>query len=62
MRWFVIAGWAIYPIGTALQQFLTLGGQDAALAISVAAMIFVIADVVNKVGFGIIAVRAARQN
>ncbi len=60
MKWFVIAGWAIYPIGTATQEFIELGGGDAALAISIAAIIYVIADVLNKVGFGIIAVRAAK--
>lgn len=62
MKWFVIAGWAIYPIGTATQEFIELGGGDAALAISIAAIIYVIADVLNKVGFGIIAVRAAKQS
>lgn len=62
MKWFVIAGWAIYPIGTATQEFIEVGGGDAALAISIAAIIYVIADVLNKVGFGIVAVRAAKQS
>ena len=39
-----------------------LGAGDAALAIGIAAIIYVIADVLNKVGFGIIAVRAAKQS
>lgn len=60
MKWFVIAGWAIYPIGTSTQEFIELGGGDPTLAISIAAVIYVIADVLNKVGFGIIAVRAAK--
>lgn len=60
MKWFVIAGWAIYPIGTATQEFIELGGGDASLAIGVAAIIYVIADVLNKVGFGLVAVRAAK--
>jgi len=60
MKWFVIAGWAIYPIGTATQEFIELGGGDAATAISIAAVIYVIADVLNKVGFGIVAVNAAK--
>lgn len=60
MKWFVIAGWAIYPIGTATQEFIELGGGDAATAISIAAVIYVIADVLNKVGFGLVAVRAAK--
>lgn len=62
MRLFVIIGWAIYPIGTALQEFLELGGADIAVAASVAACIYVVADVVNKVGFGIIAVNAAKKS
>jgi bacteriorhodopsin len=60
MRWFVILGWAIYPIGTAIEQFMKLGGQDVTQAVAIAAVIYVIADVLNKVGFGIIAVRAAK--
>jgi sensory rhodopsin len=62
MRLFVIIGWAIYPIGTALQEFLEIGGADIAIAASVAACIYVVADVVNKVGFGIIAVNAAKKS
>ncbi|WP_179872103.1 bacteriorhodopsin [Microcella indica] len=61
MKWFVIVGWSIYPIGTATQEFIEVSGGDAALAIGVAAIIYVIADVLNKVGFGIVAVRAAKQ-
>jgi len=60
MKWFVIAGWAIYPIGTATQEFIELGGGDASLAIGIAAIIYVIADVLNKVGFGLVAIRAAK--
>jgi bacteriorhodopsin len=61
MRWFVIAGWAIYPIGTAVQQFMGIGGADITQAAAIAAVIYVIADVLNKVGFGIIAVNAAKK-
>ncbi len=60
MKWFVVAGWAIYPIGTATQEFLELGGADTAAVVGIAAVIYVIADVLNKVGYGIIAVRAVR--
>jgi sensory rhodopsin len=62
MRLFVIIGWSIYPLGTAAQEFLELGGSDLAVAAGVAAIIYVIADVLNKVGFGIVAVRAAKQS
>lgn len=62
MRLFVVIGWAIYPIATAIEQFLQIGGADVALAVSIAACIYVVADVVNKVGFGIVAVQAAKQS
>ena len=62
MKVFVIVGWAIYPLGTATQEFIEVGGGDAAVAISIAAIIYVIADVLNKVGFGLVAVRAAKQS
>jgi sensory rhodopsin len=61
MRNFVLLGWAIYPIGVAVEEFLTLGGADITAAVTIAAIIFVIADVLNKVGFGMVAVRAAKQ-
>ncbi|TQK17870.1 bacteriorhodopsin [Microbacterium sp. SLBN-154] len=62
MRLFVVIGWSIYPLGTAIQEFIELGGGDAAVAISIAAVIYVIADVLNKVGFGLVAVRAAKKS
>jgi hypothetical protein len=64
MKKFVIIGWAIYPIGTALQEFLEISGSDAQaieLAVCVAAIIYVFADVINKVGFGIVALRAVKK-
>ena len=61
MRRFVLIGWAIYPIGVAVEEFLTLGGADITAAVSIAAIIFVIADVLNKVGFGMVAVSAAKK-
>jgi sensory rhodopsin len=61
MRWFVIIGWAIYPIATSIQEFMEIGGADLAQAAAIAAVIYVVADVLNKVGFGIIAVNAAKK-
>ncbi|NDD26457.1 MAG: hypothetical protein EB103_06315, partial [Actinobacteria bacterium] len=65
MKRFVIFGWSIYPIGTAVQEFLQLNQSDAAsleLGICLAAIIYVVADVVNKVGFGIVAMQALKKN
>jgi bacteriorhodopsin len=64
MKKFVVFGWVIYPIGTAIQEFLEISGSDAAtieVAVCVAAIIYVVADVVNKVGFGIVALRAVKK-
>jgi bacteriorhodopsin len=64
MKKFVIFGWMIYPIGTATQEFLELSGSDAQtiqLGVCVAAIIYVFADVINKVGFGVVALRAVRK-
>ena len=62
MRRFVMIGWAIYPIGTSIEQFMQLlEVGDVASAVAIAAIVYVIADVLNKVGFGMVAVRAAKK-
>jgi bacteriorhodopsin len=64
MKKFVVFGWVIYPIGTATQEFLELSGSDAQniqLAVCLAAIIYVFADVINKVGFGVVALRAFKK-
>lgn len=64
MKKFVVFGWMIYPIGTAVQEFLEISGSDAKtieVAVCVAAIIYVVADVINKVGFGIVALRAVKK-
>jgi hypothetical protein len=65
MKWFVIIGWSIYPLGTAIQQFMSVGkvdGDSIATAGLIAAIIYIIADLTNKVIFGIVAVRAAKNS
>lgn len=61
MRRFVMFGWAIYPIGTAIEEFMKLSGADVSGAVAIAAIVYVIADVLNKVGFGMVAVNAAKK-
>jgi bacteriorhodopsin len=64
MKKFLVFGWVIYPIGTAVQEFLELSGSDAQtieLAVCLAAIIYVIADIVNKVGFGVVAIKAFKN-
>ena len=65
MKWFVIIGWSIYPLGTAIQQFMSLGAADEKTlmtAVNISAIIYIIADLTNKVIFGIVAVRAAKNS
>ena len=65
MKWFVIIGWSIYPLGTAIQEFMTVGAADEKTIMSaglIAAIIYIIADLTNKVVFGIVAVRAAKNS
>jgi len=61
MRRFVFFGWMIYPIGTSIEEFMKIGGADVTMAVSLAAIVYVIADVLNKVGFGMVAVSAAKK-
>jgi bacteriorhodopsin len=64
MKKFLVFGWVIYPIGTAVQEFLELSGSDTQtieLAVCLAAIIYVMADIANKVGFGVVALRAVKK-
>jgi sensory rhodopsin len=56
MRMFIVVGWSIYPIGYIVA--LAFAGQDAKIARE---LIYNIADLVNKVGFGLAALFAVRQ-
>ncbi|MEL7059956.1 MAG: bacteriorhodopsin [Acidobacteriota bacterium] len=56
LRLFIVIGWAIYPIG----YFVSMLGVGAEGQL-VRELIYNIADVVNKVGFGLVAFFAVRQ-
>lgn len=51
MRWIVTIGWAIYPIG---YYFGYLTGQDPKESASALNVIYNLADVLNKIAFGLI--------
>lgn len=51
MRWIVTLGWAIYPLGYVLGYLV---GNDPASSSSLLNLIYNLADVVNKIGFGLI--------
>jgi len=52
MKLYILIGWAIYPIGF----LLVLAGNESLREIA-----YNIADVINKVGFGVVSVVAARK-
>lgn len=57
LRWFVLVGWAIYPIG----YMMIPGGLLASLNINID-LIYNIGDAINKIGFGLVVYSAAIAN
>ncbi|MEM6794739.1 MAG: bacteriorhodopsin [Acidobacteriota bacterium] len=56
LKLFIVIGWAVYPLGYLVSMFgLGFEGQLAR------ELIYNVADVINKVGFGLVALFAARQ-
>ena len=51
MRWIVTIGWAIYPLGYFMGYFGGLGVEESANALNI---IYNLADVLNKIAFGVI--------
>jgi bacteriorhodopsin len=56
MRWIVVLGWAIYPIGYFL-GYLT--GANPAKSMELLNVVYNLADVVNKIAFGVVIWTAA---
>lgn len=57
IKWFVFAGWAIYPIGYMLLDGNLLAGLSGTLPID---LVYNIGDAVNKIGFGLVTYSAAK--
>ena len=53
MRLFIAVGWIIYPVGF----LLALAGEDGG---SIREIAYNVADVINKVGFGLVAYYAVK--
>ena len=51
MRWIVSIGWAIYPIGYFMGYFTGAGPEASAASLNI---IYNLADVINKIAFGVI--------
>ena len=51
MRWIVTIGWAIYPVGYFFGYLTGAGPESSANALNI---IYNLADVLNKIAFGLI--------
>ena len=66
LAWFVLVGWAIYPLGYILGTPGGLFGiklvQDAAAATHAMDIVYNIADAINKIGFGLVIYALSRTS
>jgi bacteriorhodopsin len=58
LRWFIVVGWIIYPIG---YLFNPTAGVSDAVSAEIMAVLYNIADIINKIGFGIVAWMGAKK-
>ena len=58
LRWFICVGWVIYPIG---YLFNPTAGVSDAVSAEVMAVLYNIADIINKIGFGVVAWMGAKK-
>ena len=58
LRWFIVVGWVIYPIG---YLFNPTAGVSDAVSAEIMAVLYNIADIINKIGFGIVAWIGAKK-
>ena len=58
LRWFICVGWVIYPIG---YLFNPEAGVSSAVSAEVMAVLYNIADMINKIGFGVVAWMGAKK-
>ena len=57
LRWFIVVGWIIYPLGYLFSpEVELLDGNQEAMAVA-----YNIADIINKIGFGVVAWMGAKK-
>ncbi len=57
LRWFIVVGWVIYPLGYLFSPEVNLlDGNQEAMAVA-----YNIADIINKIGFGVVAWMGAKK-
>ena len=59
LRWFIVVGWIIYPIGYLFSPGAELGLGDGNQELL--AVFYNIADIINKIGFGVVAWMGAKK-
>ena len=59
LRWFIVVGWIIYPLGYLFSPEVELIKMDNGAEIM--AVAYNIADIINKIGFGIVAWMGAKK-
>ena len=59
LRWFIVVGWVIYPVGYLFSPEVALVEMDNGAEIM--AVAYNIADIINKIGFGIVAWMGAKK-
>ena len=59
LRWFIVVGWIIYPIGYLFSPGAVLGLGDGNQELL--AVFYNVADIINKIGFGIVAWMGAKK-
>ena len=59
LRWFIVVGWIIYPIGYLFSPGAALGLGDGNQELL--AVFYNVADIINKIGFGIVAWMGAKK-
>ena len=59
LRWFIVVGWIIYPIGYLFSPGAELGLGDGNQELL--AVFYNVADIINKIGFGIVAWMGAKK-
>ena len=65
LAWFVLVGWAIYPLGYILGTPGGLFGfqlvKDAEAAVKAMDIVYNVADAINKIGFGLVIYALSRK-
>ena len=59
LRWFIVVGWVIYPIGYLFSPEVAFIERDNGAEIM--AVAYNVADIINKIGFGIVAWMGAKK-